>query len=322
MPLKNIAHLFLVAAVVIIFAPSAARALSFNVSMSPENPGPNQTVFLSVSALEFNMDLSNISWTVDGKPKDSGIGKKAISVTSPANGKTMNVSVKVIPNIGGILEQSITISPSELDLIWEATDSYVPPFYRGKALPVSQSVVKVAAIPNIRTSTGVKPANSFVYSWKKDGNNVPASSGYGKSSMSFANQILDKQNKLEVSASDGTKTVDGMVTVTPFTPEIIFYEELQLEGVQYQRALNLIEETNKQKITILAEPYFLARNFKTDGEIKGVWKLNSQEVKSSLKNALIINTSSTTGVVNVHFAYDDTRKLFRDFDKSFSLNVR
>lgn len=323
MSFKNIANLLLVAVLASVLVPSAANALSFNIKMSPENPAPNQTVFLSVSALEFNMDLSNISWTVDGKLKDSGIGKKSISITAPANGKSAVVSVKVVPSIGGLLEQSITISPSELDIIWEASDSYVPPFYRGKALPISQSIVKVAAIPNIKSGTGaLKPASAFVYSWKQDGKNVPASSGYGKSSMSFANQILDKQNKIEVSLTDGTKTAGGSITVTPFTPEILFYEDLQLEGTSYQKALNLIEETNKQKITIVAEPYFLSKNFKGNNEIKTVWKLNSQEVKSSLKNALIINTSSTTGIVNVYFGYDDIRKLFRDFDDSINLNVK
>ena len=324
MTLKNIAHLFLVAAAVIMFAPSEARALSFNISMSPENPVPNQAVFMSVSALEFNMDLSNISWTVDGKPKESGVGKKAISVTAPANGKTLTVVVKVIPNIGGLLEQSVTISPSELDLIWEATDSYVPPFYRGKALPVSQSIVKVAAIPNVRTSTGaLKPASSFVYSWKKDGNNVLASSGYGKSSMSFANQILDKQNRVEVSVTDGTKTVSSSVTIVPFTPEILLYEEYSLTGIQYQEALGLIKEmTAKPRTTIVAEPYFLSKNFKTNPDIKTIWKLNNQEVKATKKNILTINTSNTKGDVIVNFAYDDIRRIFRESETTFNLRIR
>lgn len=320
---KNIFSFLMLAIFVLGFGPRDAKALSVDISMSPESPVPNEMVFLSVSALEFNMDLSNISWSVDEKLKESGVGKKSISVVAPANGKSVKVSVKVIPNIGGILESSVVISPAGLDILWEATDSYVPPFYRGKALPISQGEVRVVAIPNIKTTSGaIKPSNSFVYTWRKDGKNVPNASGLGKSSFGFANQLLDKQNRIEVSATDGTKSAAGAVTMTPFVPEIVFYEELTLEGVQYERALSQMHPVTEPRITIVAEPYFLSRNFKKNLDIKTVWRLNNQEAKAAQKNTMVINTSNTEGQVAVSFTYDDIRKLFRDFSKTITLNIK
>lgn len=321
---KNIAKFLLVTAAVFAVAPNTGLALSFDIKTNPANPAPNETVFLSVSALEFNMDLSNISWTVDGKPKDSGIGKKSISVTAPANGKSMTILVKIVPNIGGALENSITISPSDVDIIWEAVDSYVPPFYRGKALPLKQSEVKVVAVPNIKSSTGVlKPASSFVYTWKKDGKNFPASGGYGKSSFSFVNQILDKQNRIEVSLTDGTKSANGAFSFLPYEPEILFYENDQLKGPQYQKSFKDGDIfTDKARLSVLAEPYFLSKNFKSNNNIKGVWKLNGREFSSKIKNGLVINTRETTGLINVYFSYEDKEKLFRNFNKSIGINLR
>ena len=323
MSFKAIANFLLVVVAVFLLEPATGFALSFDIKMSPENPSPNQSVFLSVSALEFNMDLSNISWTVDGKLKDAGVGKKNISLIAPANGKSVTVLVKIVPNIGGTLQSSILISPSELDLIWEASDSYVPPFYRGKALPISQSEIKVAAIPNIRSSTGSsKPASAFAYTWRKDGKNMPANGGFGKSSFNFTNQILDKQNRVEVSVTDGTKTADGSIIITPFMPEVLFYEEYSLEGVQYQSSLGAVKEVSGPRITVVAEPYFLSKNFKTNTDIKTIWKLNNQEAKTTKKNTLTINTSSTKGDVIVNFAYDDIRRLFRDLNGAFNLNIK
>lgn len=324
MSFKTIAHLLLVVAAAVLIQPATGFALSFDIKMSPEHPAPNQPVHLSVSALEFNMDLSTISWTVDGKLKDSGLGKKSISLVAPANGLSTTVLIKVIPNIGGAVQNTITISSGELDLIWEATDSYVPPFYRGKALPISQGSVKVAAIPNMKSAAGAsKPASAFAYTWRKDGKNMPATGGFGKSSFNFTNQILDKQNRIEVSVTDGTKTASSSITVTPFVPEILFYEDYSLTGVQYQNALGAVHEiSDRPRVTIVAEPYFLSKNFKTNNDIKGTWTLNGQAAETSKKNTLAINTSGTTGAVAVYFAYDDIRKLFRDFTGSVNLNIK
>lgn len=311
----------LVAALVFVLSPADALALSFSISMTPESPRPNETVFLSVSALEFNMDLSTISWSVDGKAATAGVGKKNFSVVAPANGKTMKIDVKVVPNIGGTAESSIVIAPAEIDLLWEATDSYVPPFYKGKALPITQSEVKVVAMPNIKSGGSLKSARSFVYTWQKDGKNIPNANGLGKSSYKFANQILEKSNRVSVSASDGASSVASAVTLDLFSPEIIFYETDRAGLVRYQEAYGVARNVPQSRLSLVAEPYFLSSNFKTNNDIKTVWKLNDQEVKPASKNNVVINAATTTGSVDVYFAYDDVRKMFRDFNKTVGLNV-
>ncbi len=303
--------------------PYDARALTANISKTPEYPAPGETVFISVSALEFNAALSDISWKLDGKPLVSGVGKTTVSVTAPAAGKKALVSATIKPNIGGELERSIEISPAGVDLLWEATDSYVPAFYRGKALPIKEGQVKVVAVPNVATANGaLRSSGAFAYTWRKDGKNVPNQSGLGKAALSFSNQILDKENRVEVAATDGSSSVGGTIIIRPFTPEVILYKEEAARGPVRARALRAVEEVDVSRVTVIAEPYFLSKNFMTNPDITGKWTLNGQEAKSSRKNALLINTGSTTGNVSVAFSYADARKLFRNFTKSFTLNIK
>ena len=38
-------------------------------------------------------------------------------------------------------------------LLWQANDSYVPPFYKGKALPGADTKIKIVAMPEIRSGS-------------------------------------------------------------------------------------------------------------------------------------------------------------------------
>ncbi len=300
-----------------------AQNQTFSVRQSPENPNPGETVFLNISAYEFNVDLAKITWSLDGKAKDSGVGKKAFSFVAPANGKTSSVEIEVVPQNGKAIKQTLSFTPADIDILWEALDSYTPPFYPGKSLPISQSQVKVVAVPVVKNANGThRKTEDFVFTWRKDGKNFPGQSGLGKNGFSFANQILDKQNRVDVSATDGAKTVSGSVIITPFESEILFYEVDRVSGLpKYQDAYGPAVDVKQSRLSLVAEPYFLSSNFKIDENIKTVWKLNDQEVKPSSKNNLIINATTTTGPVNVTFLYDDTKKLFRDFNETTSLNI-
>jgi hypothetical protein len=121
---------------------------SILVNMVPENPAPNEGVAISLNSYASNLDAVMITWRVDGKISLSGIGKKTFLLTAPAAGKTTNVSVLIaLPD--GDITKDIAVRPAEMVLLWQADDSYVPPFYKGKAMPSAQSEIKVVAMPEI-----------------------------------------------------------------------------------------------------------------------------------------------------------------------------
>lgn len=294
------------------------------LSVSPANPKPSQNIVATVSSINSNINLAKISWMLDGKSMKSGVGEKVFSFNAPLAGKSQTLSVVVILTNNERIEKSQVItSDGDVDLIFEAVDGYTPPFYKGKTLPIKQGIIKAVAIPNIKDSKGVNiPAKNFSYSWVKDGNNVTTQSGLGKSSMIFSNQILDVGNTIKVSVTNGERSSFVSAGVSFFEPEIIFYEHDNLQGpARYSKALGEVISINQPRITIVAEPYFLARNWRTNGDIIMKWTLNNEQARAGDKNTLGVITD-TKGIVNVGLEYNDQKKLFRNFKETLRLNVQ
>jgi hypothetical protein len=296
---------------------------SLNLTLSPQNPEPGQAMSASVSAFEFNIDLSKISWSLDGKSIKSGIGEKSATFTAPAAGKSATLSVSVTPKQGATITRSVVITPGgTVDLVWEAVDGYTPPFYKGKTLPIKQSTIKVVAIPQAKMTNGVfaKPGD-FVYTWRKDGTNMPGQSGLGKNNIVFNNQILDTTNRIDISATNGTNTVSNSISIAPFAPEILFYQYDQTkESSHYEKSFEGSTFINQPRLTLVAEPYFLAKDWKKNNTITFNWKLNGQPAKAGEKNTLGIITSK--GVVSVEAEYNETQKLFRNIKSTVRFTVQ
>lgn len=314
--------IFLVA---IVFLPSLTFAqveVAKRVALtaSPENPAPGETVNLSVSSSEVPVDLATIEWFVDGKSMKKGVGMKTFSFVAGSNGKSNTVSVRITPQSGAVVEQSMTFSPADMDLIWEAVGAYVPPFYKGKTLPIKQGQVKVVAIPVVRDSKGVmlKPSN-FAYAWRKDGQSIEGQSGFGQSDFTFVNQMLETTNRIDISATNGAKGVQGSLSMNYFEPELLFYESDNQTGVQYQNALQSGFRPKFSNIAIALEPYFLPKAWRTDLNTTVEWKLNGQKVNPKDKGNLIVNIDKSAGSFTVGALYKETKKLFRNYSKSVTI---
>lgn len=300
-----------------------AQVATVSVTWNPTTPSAGEMVVVSASAYEFDVNLANISWSVDGKVKESGVGKKSLSLTMPAGGKALTVSVKVTPQGGAAIEKTVSISSSQIDMMWESIDGYAPPFYRGKTLPISQGQVKVVAVPSATAANGsLISGKTYSYNWTQDGQNYPGQSGFGKSSYVFGNRLLEKTNQVAVNASNGTNRASSAIVIAYATPKIMLYENDARSGVTlYQTALGGNIATKQTKLNIVAEPFFLPKDFLANADTVMKWTLNNQEVKGVTKNNLVINTSTTTGNVSLGFSYNETKKLFRSFNSSLNINV-
>ena len=293
------------------------------LSASPQNPSPGEMVNLSVSSSELNVDLASIEWFVDGKSVKKGAGVKSFSFTAGSNGKSNTVSVSVTPKNGTPVDQSITFSPVDMDIIWEAQGAYVPPFYKGKTLPIKQGQVKVVAVPVVRNSNGsmLKPSD-FAYAWRKEGQGIDGQSGLGKSSFIFTNQMLETSNRVDVSATNGAKSVQGSLNMTYFEPELLFYESDNQTGTQYQRSLQNGFRPAFSSVALSFEPYFLPKGWRTDPNTTVEWTLNGQNAVSKDRQSLSVNATTQTGTFTVGVKYHEMKKLFRDFSKSLTITPK
>ena len=161
----------------------AQNASDVSVTLSPENPGPNQSVTITLVSYSVDIESADIEWTKDNGSPTGGIGSTTYTFTTKALGVPTNITVTIDPVGSARITKTITVKPMSADILWQATDSTVPPFYRGKAMPTSESEVKFVAIPDVQsTSGGLISGRSLVYDWSENYNADAADSGYGKDS--------------------------------------------------------------------------------------------------------------------------------------------
>lgn len=294
-----------------------------NLSISPAYPGPNQTVTAKLSSYVTNLDKSFIIWSINNEQRSSGIGKDTFSFTTGELGSTVVLNV-TIETIGGQnVTKTLNIESTVVDILYEAVDSYVPPFYRGKALVSREGSFKVIALPNV-TSNGEKlNPNNLSYAWKKDGKGQPTASGWGKNYFIFKNTYLDLANQIEVTISDiyGNTNTKGTVVLKTTNPEILFYEKDLALGVKLQKALENGFNVTKEGSTITASPYFFSGKDLNASDFIVKWSINSQPANTGAnKNELSVKgEEGKTGNAQINFSINNQKKLFQSIEKQINV---
>lgn len=295
---------------------------SILVNMVPPSPAPNENVSVTLSSYADNLDSVLISWSVNGKNVVSGIGKKSFSVTAPALGSESTVLAKInLPS--GQEETKIIIKPSTMVLLFEANDSYVPPFYKGKALPVVDSEIKIVAMPEIRTSSGLVNPKNMTYSWKKDYTNDVEASGYGKNYFTYTSDYLDDSSNIEVTAStlDQKYSVRGSINVGAIQPKILFYKNDGTLGPLWEEAF-LQGHQIQDKDVVIAEPYFISPKEIRSPRLTWNWFINGQNVliQGFKKNLMPLQVEEgVSGVSSLKLEIENRDKIFQTVGKEIEL---
>ncbi len=321
-------YLIFILALITIFAGSAVsaqiRETDVVLSISPDSPSPNQNVDATVGSYSINLDKANISWSVDNQELSNGIGRKKFSFKTGDLGSPTILSVTIETVDGQNLLKTLTISGAEVDLLWEAEDAYVPPFYRGKALAPSQGRFKVVAMPNFVNQTGKVSPKNLSYAWTKDDNASSSSSGWGKSYLIIQNSYLDKVNLAEVKVSDisGGVSVSGKIVLNTSKPKIFFYKNDPSLGIQWENALSNNFAINSNGETIVAEPYFFSPKNIDASELKFDWLLGGQKIETpSPKNILSIKPETgQSGGSTIEAIVENTNTLFQVTEKQIKVN--
>src|SRR3990167_6885200 len=296
----------------------AVDSTSIFIDVAPSNPAPYENVTITLSSFLSNLDTVKIDWLVDGKTTLSGIGKKSFSVTAKAANTETKIEARIyLPD--GQIEKRVAIRPAIMTLLWQATDSYVPPFYKGKALPMSWSGIKIVAMPEIKAGNAIVNPKNMIYTWKKNYTNQAADSGYGKNSFTYVDDYLEDTSAVSVVASttDQKYSTEGSVGVSVFTPKILFYKIDSALGVLWDGALPdnyaILEEA-----TILAAPYFISPRDIRRPELTFGWFINNQSAGSAdyRKNVIPLKVAeNSSGVSRLSLTIDNREQIVRPITK-------
>ncbi len=185
------------------------------------------------------------------------------------------------------------ITPN-ITLVWEAR-SYVPPFYKGKALmPDGGDGRIVAFLPS-----GIAATDKTSYSWRVDGAVDGARSGVGKNTYEVRSEIFGGSPLIVVEVSDEKGPIGTGALRIPLTkPRVLVYADAPLGGVLFN-----VENPrlNGEELVVETYPLFFTTTRRDNPALSYRWEVNSSSVSNPLGNSgrLVLRSESAAGTTTV-----------------------
>jgi hypothetical protein len=307
---------FFILVSVAVCSPISLFAQNLSVTKIPPYPKAGESVVLSVSSFVANLEKSLITWKENNEVVLEGIGKTNYTIPSARN-TTFTVEV-VDSATKKKFTQGITITTSEIDLLWEAIGSYTPPFYKGKALPALEANINVVAIPKNQLT------QNLFYSWEKEYQKQSSQSGKGKNSFGYIATPLEQANDIAVtvSSSDGSFSSQENVVIRYGNSEVLFYQDDPGLGTLFNKAIkNGFNIGTEKDIILTAIPYFITADTATSKVLDMIWSVNGATMpEQTVKNKVrLIGQCGLSGNAVVSIFIKNTSRLFEEGSVGISL---
>lgn len=243
--------------------------------MTPDAPGPETPTVVTIESYAVDVRASYIIWTINGTKVAEGSGVVRHAFTTPGVGEEVTIEAKILTPKGKVFRETLVFRPSTVDILWQA-DTYVPPFYKGKALPSHKSNIITFAIPEF---PGVDPKKVH-YRWSVD-RTTYVGIGTGVTSAKILATWEKSPTNLAVEAKspDGLYRATHRVSPVSVRPEIYFYEDSPLSGTRFGRALSGSISVDAPEYTLTAAPYFFSRTNRLLGHLVFEWYIDNRRVR-------------------------------------------
>jgi hypothetical protein len=299
----------------------AQVSTDLTLKTSPLYPNPSETFVATVETYAINLDKSDVYWLINDVVVASGFGKKQVTLKAPEAGKGYRLTVTAKSPGGKTYTYEKTFLSSSVSIVWEATDSYVPDWYEGRALLPEGGKIRIFAMPNI--GEGKIASKDIVFNWTLNNESLLQSSGLGKNYLDY--RISEEQGddlnfELEVSPVNSNEKIVRRFSLSPNAPELIIYKDSSLYGTLSQQAyLGTIPETETE-FSLMAEPFFSSGK-QTFKDLRVNWTVNGVLTgKGDSFKKLFRIPSPALGISNITVSFENINKLLQDAKTSFSLS--
>ena len=286
------------------------------VEIIPNYPRQNELVFINLALYTDDLNSAKISWYQNGKLVLEGTGEKNYSFRMGKVGEESKIEIKIALLSGSTFSKKFSLTPASVDLVWEA-NSYVPPFYKGKALHSRQGILKVVAMPEFfKNGIKIDPKN-LIYEWSNQVEAYEDQSGYGKNVLLLNGSLLGRAEEIEVLVTDRVNNLvaDGFITIAPTDPEIVFYENDPYYGQIYDQAILNNFKLKGSEVQILAAPYYFTKE--RVGGLKYEWRLNNVLISSLLDSrTAIFKKPEESGQSKISLSIENLNRILQQADNS------
>lgn len=298
-----------------------------HIVADPQNPSPGDTVHLSLTGGSF-LDLadSTVTWSVNGRSVAKGTGITTFDMVMGALGTESDVSVSVVAPDGTESDDSIAIIPTHIDLLMDS-DSYTPPFYRGRALPSTGTQLHLQARVYFKHTDGALiPSSSIIYTWSRNGEVIGSVSGVGHSSVTIPAPMLYGTDTISVKAISMDNTLSGTasIKIASVDPVLTLYENHPLFGIIYHQAMSANTFIPDSEMTFAAIPYFAQAQSANDAHLQYAWQVNSAPVagNDSHVSEITINADNFKGPATINLSITHTTNFLINPSGSWSVSFK
>lgn len=294
------------------------------IKTDPIYPSANEEITATIISDITDINRADIFWYVNNKLEASGKGLYEFKFKTKNIGDVVFINVTLNTFEGFRVYKKIAINPLEIDIVWE-TDSYTPPFYKGKALTPPKTNMKFVVMPNFITPSGsVIPAEKLIYTWREGTTILKRNSGYGKNILRTESPefFWEKDISVEVSSFDSSLRAYKKINLGVILPEIVLYEDRPIRGTWYEEAVNDEFNISNKELTIKAEPYFFAEVDKKNGNLIYDWSLNGTAVTGDSGGKITFRQEGGEGDAQIGINIKNIAKKFQKAVGAFVLNFR
>lgn len=289
-----------------------------DVKTSPNIPEPGQKVTVSLESFSVNLSDSSIRWFAKGQIIKEGEGVNSITFIAPND--TLTLAVQIMTPERAEIIKSIVISASSVDMLWEAPDTYAPPFYKGKSLPGPESLVKFVGIPSATPTFGQNGTKQVNFIWQRNSQVSGSSNGKGRDSYTILMDSLKNSELIEVATSYLGKVASAETTLKPFELGASIYP-LSSGGEPFiTRALRSGDSINRES-SFFAAPYGAHPKYLDSQNIKFAWNIGDNVISPNSRPFLITLSPGGGDNQNLQISYEIIKSLFDGFKRTYQIKI-
>lgn len=251
-----------------------------SVILVPEYPHSYETVTISPRSSLIDLTASTVTVSANGVVIQKGTGTQSTAITVGAPGTETKVVVSVVGTDGQKYSVQTVLRPADVSLIVEPNTT-THPFYAGLPLVAPEGVVRLVAIPDIRSNpaTAINPA-SLIYTWKLGNKVLQDASGIGRSVLVASAPVRYRQADitLTVTSSDSRFVAEAKTTIDPSDPIVRLYPYDPLLGPDYDHAITGTYTLPGTEETFRAVPYFFKEPPALEWSVGGVAQTAQRDI--------------------------------------------
>jgi len=285
------------------------------ITLSPQFPAPGERVNVTLEDYSGLVGAATIAWSLDGVNLPEVSNLRSMSFVVGEALQTDTITATLTNNNGRSQVVSVTIEPRYLDIIIEP-QTFTPVLYRGRALPIYGSLVRVSGV--LSGKNGLVNPSSYTYNWKLNNRSIDGGARLGGFQTLYTvphgrTHIVT----LEVIDQAGLTVARRSVTVETSVVDVLLYEQSTLYGLSPRVAPSSFNMVGNS-LTLRAIPYNLDLRALT-GRLVTEWSIAGAKTNSGSDRFEITLDRRGAGTANLEFEVRNLSELLQGDKASMAI---